>query len=143
MTNFEKDEQLIALLRGNARLSVSDIARRLNVSRTAAQARLVKLERSGVIAGYTVRLSRESQAAQVRALVMIKSIPSNRISIERQLAKFPNLTALYSISGKFDLVAEISTRSVELLDTVIDSIGALDGVDDTLSSIILSTKIDR
>ncbi len=143
MTNIEKDEQLIALLRENARLSVSDLARRLNVSRTSAQVRLEKLERSGVIAGYTVRLSRESRASQVRALVMIKSAPSNRISIEGSLAKFPNLTTLYSISGAFDLVAEICTRSVEQLDTVIDSIGALNGVDETLSSVILSTKIDR
>ena len=53
MTNNGKDEQLIGLLRENARLSVSDLARRLNVSRTAAQVRLEKLERSGVIAGYS------------------------------------------------------------------------------------------
>ncbi len=143
MTINQKDEQMIALLRENARLSVSDLARRLNVSRTSAQVRLEKLERSGVIAGYTVRLSQESQASRVRALVMIKSSPSIRISVEKKLSSFPNLTTLYSISGVFDLVAEISTRSVGDLDTVLDRIGALDGVDDTLSSVILSTKIER
>jgi DNA-binding Lrp family transcriptional regulator len=143
MATPEKDDQLIALLRENARLSVSDLARRLNVSRTSAQVRLEKLERSGVIAGYTVRVSKEFDANRVRALVMIKSAPSNRATTEKSLSDFPNLTTLYSISGAFDLVAEISTRSVEQLDKVIDSIGALEGVDDTLSSVILSTKIAR
>lgn len=143
MTINDKDEQLIALLRQNARLSVSDLARKLNVSRTSAQVRLEKLQRSGIIAGYTVRLSQQSQASRVRALVMIKSAPAVRLSIEQALSKFSNLTTLYSISGAFDLVAEISTRSVGELDKVIDRIGAIEGVDDTLSSVILSTKIDR
>jgi len=143
MTITEQDERLVALLRENARFSVSELARRLNVSRTAAQFRLEKLERNGVIAGYTVRLSQASQASRVRALVMIKLPPSNRISVEAALSKFTNLTALYSISGAFDLVAEISSRSVEDLDKVIDRIGALEGVDDTQSSVILSTKFDR
>ena len=97
MTNNGKDEQLIGLLRENARLSVSDLARRLNVSRTAAQVRLEKLERSGVIAGYTVRLSEQSLAKRVSALVMIKSSPSNRFAVEKILSKFSNLTTLYSI----------------------------------------------
>jgi len=143
MAITEQDERLIALLRENARFPVSELARCLNVSRTAAQARLEKLERNGVIAGYTVRLSPEIQASRVRAMVMIKLPPAKRISIEAALSKIPHLTALYSISGAFDLVAEISSRSVENLDKVIDRIGGLEGVSNTQSSVILSTKFDR
>ena len=77
----DKDKQLISLLRENARLSVSEIARRLSVSRTAAQMRLQKLERNGVIDGYSVRLSEKFSKDQVRALVMIKSPPANREKI--------------------------------------------------------------
>jgi DNA-binding Lrp family transcriptional regulator len=88
-------------------------------------------------------LSEQSLANRVSALVMIKSSPSNRFAVEKILSKFSNLTTLYSISGAFDLVAEISTSSVGELDIAIDRIGALDGVDDTLSSVILSTKIER
>ena len=57
--------------------------------------------------------------------------------------KDQQLTSLYSISGAFDLYAIISAASVGELDTAIDAIGRLDGVDDTMSSVILSTKIDR
>ena len=138
-----KDQQLVSLLRENARLSVSEIARRLSVSRTAAQMRLEKLERNGVIDGYSVRLSARFLKDRVRALVMIKSPPANRIKIENALSKTPQLTSLYSISGAFDLYAIISAASVGELDIAIDAIGRLDGVDDTMSSVILSTKIDR
>ncbi|RLA06069.1 MAG: AsnC family transcriptional regulator [Gammaproteobacteria bacterium] len=139
----DQDEHLISLLRENARLSVSEIARRLSVSRTAAQMRLQKLERTGVIEGYSVRLSESFSKDQIRALVMIKSPPGKRSKIENALTAIPQLTTLYSISGAFDLSAVISAASVADLDAAIDEIGRLDGVEDTLSSVILSTKIDR
>jgi DNA-binding Lrp family transcriptional regulator len=143
MDYSDKDEHLISLLQENARLSVSEIARQLSVSRTAAQMRLKKLERNGVIDGYSVRLSTSFSKERVRALVMIKSPPGNRGEIENALSEVAQLTKLHSISGAFDLAAVISAASVEDLDAAIDEIGRLDGVDDTMSSVILSTKIDR
>ncbi|MBT4891004.1 MAG: Lrp/AsnC family transcriptional regulator [Rhodospirillales bacterium] len=143
MTTTDKDEHMIALLRENGRMSVSELARRLHVSRTAAQARLDKLERSEIIKGYSVRLSAAFAKTEVRALVMIKSPPFNRAKIEASLTKITNLASLFSISGVFDLAAVISAQSVEALDTTIDKIGNLEGVEDTQSSIILSTKVDR
>lgn len=140
---MDKDETLIALLRENARMPVAEIARQLGVSRTAAQVRLEKLERTGVIDGYTVRLSSAFRRNRVRAMVMIKSPPATRAGVEMALGKMPALTSLHSISGAYDLAAEVSAPSVEDLDTVIDAIGVLDGVADTQSSIILSTKIER
>ncbi len=134
---------MIALLRDNARVPVSEIARKLNVSRTAAQARLEKLERSGVIKGYSARLSASYYKNRIRAIVMVKSPPGKRGKIEADLSKIPQLSSLYSISGIFDLAALISARSVEELDRIIDHIGTLEGVTETQSSIILSTKQER
>ena len=139
----EKDEHLIALLRKDGRLSVSEIARRLNVSRTAAQMRLQKLERNGVIEGYTVNLSAQYLQNRVRALVMIKFPPGKRGGIEKSLDDIPEVKSLYSISGTFDLAAIISSGSMAKLDATIDKIGLLEGIGETMSSIILSTKIDR
>lgn len=141
----EKDEQLIALLRQNGRLSVSEIARRMNLSRTAAQVRLQKLERNGVIEGYSVILSSNYQKMRVRvqALVMIKFPPGMRAGIEKSLGDMSQVTSLYSISGAFDLASVISATSMDQLDATIDQIGCLEGIDETMSSIILSTKIDR
>ncbi len=143
MTLSDADQRLIALLRENARMPVAQIARRMAVSRTAAQARLAKLERNGVIQGYGLRLSQAHQAQQVRALVLIKSAAIKRAAIEAALAKIAQLVTLYSISGPFDLAAMVAAQSVAALDRVIDEIGRIEGVSDTMSSVILSTRLER
>lgn len=143
MTNLAKDQQLLALLRDNARMPISELARKLNVSRTAAQARLQRLEREGTIKGYTTRLSDNYLQNSIKAMIMIKVPPNKRVSIERAMNHIPELTALYSISGAFDMTAVIMAPSVPELDQVIDQIGVLEGVEETQSSVILATKIDR
>ncbi len=143
MSLSSKDEHLIMLLRENGRRSVSDLARALNVSRTAAQMRLQKLERNGVIEGYTVKLSATHEKQRVRALVMVRFAPAKLKMIEQALAGILPITTVYSISGTYDLAAVVSASSMEDLDAIIDQIGCLEGIDDTMTSIILSTKVDR
>lgn len=138
-----KDDQLINLLRENGRMNVAEISRRMCVSRTAAQMRLQKLERNETIKGYSVELSNQYLKSRVRALVMIKFPPSKRSQIEANLASITHVTSLYSISGSFDLAGIVSASDMESLDAVIDRIGCIKGIDETMSSIILSTKIDR
>ena len=55
----DADQQLLSVLRENARASTAQIARRLNLSRTTVQSRIERLEREGVISGYTVRVHDE------------------------------------------------------------------------------------
>lgn len=143
MTNITQDQRLIALLRYNARLAISELARLLGVSRTAAQARLQRLERDGIIKGYTVKLSDDYLKGCIKAMVMIKVPPAKRVNIERALSKISQLITLYSISGSFDLTAVVVAPSVAELDKVIDQIGILDGVEETQSSVVLSTKFER
>ncbi|MCP4076567.1 MAG: Lrp/AsnC family transcriptional regulator [Gammaproteobacteria bacterium] len=143
MTKNIQDQRLIALLRANSRLPISELARKLGVSRTAAQARLQRLERTGIIKGYTVELSDEYLKGCIKAMVMIKVPPAKRVNIERALSKIPQLITLYSISGNFDMTAVVIAPSVVELDDVIDQIGVLEGVEETQSSVILSTKFER
>ena len=143
MTSANKDQQLLALLKENARTSISELARKLNVSRTAAQARLSRLERTGIISGYTIRLADDYLLNNIKAIIMIKVPPNKRVEAELALNGIPELIALYSISGAFDLTAIVMAPSVPQLDKVIDQIGVLEGVEETQSSVILSTKVDR
>ena len=138
-----KDEMLIGLLRENGRLPVSELARQMSASRTAVQMRLQKLERNGVIDGYAVKLSPTYLQKQIRALVMLKFPPNERRDIEHALTAMAHLTSLYSISGEYDMAAVVTAPSMDVLDQLIDDIGCLKGITDTMSSIILSTKVDR
>jgi len=137
------DRDLLALLRENARAPTAELARKLKLSRTTVQSRLAKLERERVIAGYTVKVSPEVEAAQVRAHILITLEPRKALSIETALRRIPELRTLHSVSGPFDLIAIVAAPSIGELDRLIDRIGALDGVERTQSAIVLSTRIDR
>ncbi|MGE5116667.1 MAG: Lrp/AsnC family transcriptional regulator [Betaproteobacteria bacterium] len=139
----EADRALLHALRGNARLSTAELARRLQLSRTTVQSRLERLERRGVIAGYTVVVPDAVEAALVRAHVMITVAPRQSAAIEAALRRIPEVRTLHSVSGPFDLIAIVAAQSIGELDALIDLIGALDGVERTTSAIVLSTRIQR
>jgi DNA-binding Lrp family transcriptional regulator len=137
------DHALLALLRENARAPASDLARKLKLSRTTVQSRLARLERERVIAGYTVTVSPDAEAGQVRAHILITLEPRKSLAIETALRRIPEVRTLHSVSGPFDLIAIVAAASIGELDHLIDRIGALDGVERTTSAIVLSTRIDR
>lgn len=137
------DTALLALLRENARTPTAELARRLALSRTTVQSRIARLERQGVVAGYTVVVADEVEAGLVRAHVLITLAPRQSGAIEQALRKIPELRVLHSVSGPFDLIAIVAAASIGELDALIDRIGAIDGVERTTSAIVLSTRIDR
>jgi DNA-binding Lrp family transcriptional regulator len=139
----DTDRELLSRLRENARAPTAALARQLGLSRTTIQSRIARLERSGAITGYTVRTSDELERGMIRALVMITLGPKQAAAVEAAVRRMPDVRALHSVSGAFDMIAEAATPSISEMDALIDRIGALDGVERTTSSVILSTKIDR
>ena len=139
----EKDRALLSLLGDNARMPVAELARKLGLSRTTVQARIERLEADGVIAGYGIKLSDAYLSGLVRAHVLITIAPKALAGVTAALAAIKEVTMLHSVSGSFDLIAILTAPSIADLDRLIDGIGALDGVERTLSSVILSTRISR
>ncbi|HEY0501942.1 MAG TPA: Lrp/AsnC family transcriptional regulator [Lysobacter sp.] len=137
------DQQLLTVLRENARASTAEIARRLKLSRTTVQSRIERLERQGVIGGYTVRVHDDAERGYIRAHIMIMVLPKQMASVVAALHAMPEVRVLHSVSGPFDLVAMGVVPSVAEMDELTDRIGAIDGVERTTSSIILSAKFER
>lgn len=137
------DTALLALLRENARTPAAELARRLQLSRTTVQSRIERLERQGVVTGYSVVVADEIEAQLVRAHVLITLAPRQSGAIEHALRKIPEVRVLHSVSGPFDLIAIVAAASIGELDTLIDRIGTVDGVERTTSAIVLATRIDR
>lgn len=139
----ETDRAIIAQLAANARLPVAKLAQRLGLARTTAQARLDRLERTGLIAGYTVRLSEEARRSVIRATVLIHITPSAQTAVLSQLRRLNAVELVHTTSGRFDLCAQIRAGSTLELDQTLDKIGEIDGVQAMESLIHLSTRIDR
>jgi DNA-binding Lrp family transcriptional regulator len=139
----DTDRNLLGLLRENARAPTAELARRLGLSRTTVQSRIERLERRGIVSGYTIRVPDEHERSLVRAQIMIVALPRLAGRVESELRRIPEVRTLYSVSGNFDMVVVAAAPSIGELDTVIDRIGHLEGVERTMSSIILSTRIER
>jgi len=143
MHTHATDTALLAILRENARLPTSEIARRLRLSRTTVQSRIDRLERSGVIRGYTVRIRSGYEQHHLRAQIMISVRPRQMTPVVNALRAMPEVRALHSVSGPYDLIALGITQASEDMDMLTDRIGLIDGVERTTSAIILSTKFER
>ncbi|HKK86695.1 MAG TPA: Lrp/AsnC family transcriptional regulator [Roseovarius sp.] len=138
----ETDHELLSLLADNARTPVATLARRLGLARTTVQARLDRLEHSGVIAGYTLRLS-ESLRAPLRATALVSIEPRSAPAVLSRLKSLPSVRTVHTTSGRFDLIVGLEADTTEALDDTLDRIGETRGVKGSESLIHLSTKLDR
>jgi DNA-binding Lrp family transcriptional regulator len=139
----DADAKLIDLLQANAREPTASLARKLGLARSTVQERLARLEREGVVKGYTVRLADEAQGNRLRAVVMIETDPKQADRVSVELKKMPEVRSLAAVSGSYDLVAQVETDTAARIDALLDRIGRAPGVARTVSSIILSEKFSR
>ncbi|WP_372656524.1 Lrp/AsnC family transcriptional regulator [Hydrogenophaga sp.] len=135
----DTDRELIALLRDNARTSVAALALKLRVARGTVQNRLSRLERDGVIVGYTLRLKPQAEAHRIRALTTIAVEGNQGPDVLRTLRGHPNVSRLHSTNGRWDIVAEIQADTLEAFDRVLGEIRLVEGIANTETSILLST----
>jgi DNA-binding Lrp family transcriptional regulator len=133
------DRQLIALLREDARLSIVALASRLRVARATVQSRMNRLEKSGLILGYTVRLKPSAEPHRIRALMCIAVDGNSAVEVSRILRGHPNVTTLHSTNGRWDLIAELQADSLEHFDRVLSAIRLIKSIANTETSILLST----
>lgn len=138
-----KDKALLALLRANGRAPTAEIARELGMSRTTVTGRIERLEKRGIITGYTVRVSDAYERGRIQAHVMISSDPKKSTQIVASLKNIPAISALHAVNGTHEMLAIVNAESTQDLDQVLDAIGNTAGINKTTSSIILSTKFQR
>ncbi len=134
------DERLIAALRHNARASLSDLALGLNVSRTTVRSRIERLQQRGDILGFTVVLKDDAIDDPVRGLMMIGIEGRGTERIIRQLHGLPEVRAVHSTNGRWDVIVELGTETLGNLDAALGKIRRFDGISTSETSLLLSTR---
>ncbi|MRT28357.1 Lrp/AsnC family transcriptional regulator [Herbaspirillum sp. CAH-3] len=137
------DRQLLSILQLNAREPVAEIARRLGVARTTVVARIERLEQTGIIGGYTLKLGRDVVDASLQAYVGVTVQPRAGRDVIRRFSRIPEVHQLCAVSGEYDYVAWLRVNTPEQLDKILDQIGEMEGVLKTTTSVVLARKIDR
>ena len=133
------DHHLVSLLRENARLPIARLAQELGVSRGTVQNRIDRLTERGVLLGFTVRTAPEAAAHRVRAITHIEVEGEHTAAILRTLRGFPEVRALHTTNGRWDIVAELGADSLEAFDEVLRRIRLIRGISSSETSLLLST----
>ncbi|SNS18476.1 transcriptional regulator, AsnC family [Pseudomonas segetis] len=106
------DQQIISLLRADARLSVSQIAREINLSRSAVSERIRQLENNGTILGYHARLA-EPSAVAVKAYLELFYSGGRCVNYAERMRVFSEVRRCSGISGETDMLVYIEAPSME------------------------------
>lgn len=134
------DQRLIALLRNDARLPIAKLAAQAGISRATATARIEKLRRDGVIAGFTVVLQSNVETGGVKAITMIEIDGKQEEAVTRRLMGMPEVRQLHTTNGRWDIVAEIEALGIADLDDLLRAIRQIDGIANTDTSILLKAR---
>ncbi|MFV0624407.1 Lrp/AsnC family transcriptional regulator [Sphingomonas sp. ac-8] len=133
------DRRIIGTLRGDGRAPIAKIASVLGVSRATVQTRLDRMVNSGAILGFTVRVQEPGGVEELRAVTMIEVAGRSTSAIIRQLRSIPQLRALHTTNGAWDLIAEISAEDLQSFDRILREIRSIDGVLNSETSLLLSS----
>jgi DNA-binding Lrp family transcriptional regulator len=134
------DSRIIAALRQDARMPLSDLATVLNISRTTLRARMARLQERGEIVGFTVLTRADVMRDPVRGLMMIGIEGRGTERITRQLGSFAEVRAVHSTNGRWDVIVEIGTDTLEAFDAALTRIRRLDGIVASETNLLLKTR---
>lgn len=139
----EIDRSILAALTKDARTPLVALAALVHLSRNAVKQRIERMERQGVIAGYTV-VSGRSGRSPVSAMVMVYRADRMRgAGVLAAIAQIPEVRRCDVLSGDFDLLVTLEADSMERVGEIWEAIAALPGVANTVTAVSLTRVIDR
>jgi DNA-binding Lrp family transcriptional regulator len=135
------DHRLLALLRADSREPAASLAAKLKVSRGTVQNRIERMRARGVIHGFTVRTRPEADGRRVRAIMCISVEGERSAAVIRALKGFPEVARIHSTNGRWDLVAELETDTLEGFSRTLDGIREISGIAATETSLLLASHL--
>lgn len=137
----ELDEKILGLLRGNARMTAKDIAARVALTGPAVGERIRRLEREGVIEGYTVRVARRKSAATIDSLISVSVTPGQQEGFLALVQSSPAVCQCFHVTGSHSFIVRVvCDEGVAQLEHIINRFQKWG---QTSSQIILSSPVDR
>jgi DNA-binding Lrp family transcriptional regulator len=136
----ELDQRLIALLRADSRTPAASLAKVLKVSRGTIQNRIERLVARGVVQGFTIKTRPDVEANRVRAVMTIAIEGERSGAVVKTLKGFPEVSAVHTTNGRWDLVAELDVETLQAFSGALDRIRQIEGIASTETSILLATQ---
>jgi DNA-binding Lrp family transcriptional regulator len=135
----ETDVKILKKLLSDARMSYRKIAEEIGVSPPTVLARVEKLEGDGIIRSYSTLLDHEKLGYDLTAIIEITATKGKIVDLERQIAKFPNVCAVYDITGLTDMMVIAKFKNRKELSNFVKKDILLPYVERTNTHMVLIT----
>ena len=135
----ELDRKILHAYLMDARTSYRELALKLGVSTTTVQSHTVKLEKAGVIHGYSIVLDHEKVGFQLTAITEVSVAKGKLLELEREVAKMPQVLAVYDVTGLTDAMVIAKFKGREDLSKFTKALLAMPFVERTNTHIVLTT----
>lgn len=137
------DERILAELTANARIAHAELGAKVNLSRNAVRQRIERLERDGVIQGYTLRVGEGRRPTSlITSVIFVYRYDRMRgEDVLAALRGIPEITHCEVLSGEFDLMLRVEAASPERVHQVWKEIAAMPGVENTITSLVLEVVV--
>ncbi|MHA1668745.1 MAG: Lrp/AsnC family transcriptional regulator [Candidatus Heimdallarchaeaceae archaeon] len=144
----KKDLEIILELKRNAKSSMGQLTKKLEIPKSSIYRRILKLEEKGIISGYTARINFNKIGKPIVSFILISvqldTVKVTQREIALEIAKIPEVYEIHIITGEYDLLAKVRTTSIENLgDVVVNKIRNIKGVGKTLSNVSLESIIEE
>ncbi len=131
------DENILTLLRNDARESFVDIGKKLKLSESAVRRRVKNLINEGIIKKFTIDVEESNKTSAVVLITVNSTTDTSKIS--SQLMNISSIKTIYEITGQYDIIVIINAKNIIEINNCIDSLRKISGISDTNTVIILKT----
>lgn len=135
----QTDVKILKKLLSDARMSYRKVAEEIGVSPPTVLARVEKLESDGIIRSYSALLDHEKLGYDLTAIIEITATKGKIVDLERQIAKFPNVCAVYDITGLTDMIVVAKFKNRKELSNFVKKDLSLPSVERTNTHLVLIT----
>ena len=134
------DVKILEVLQDNARVSISELSKQVNLSLSAVSERLKKLENSNIIEQYTTVLNPAAMEKELSAIMMISmEDPSDTVEFRRLVQELDEILECHYITGTYDYVLKITTKNMATLELLMNKIKSIKSIKHTETNVIFST----
>ena len=122
------DSRIIGLLRQNADLSYTEMAKRLRLNESTLRKRIITLRSKGIIRRRLADVNAEKLGYKSRMMLAVDAEPSKLLGVGKRLAAIPQARFVFAMSGESDFLVVIWTRDSDSMAKVVESVGVIEGV---------------
>ncbi len=134
------DVKILEVLQENARVSISELSKQVNLSLSAVSERLKKLENSNIIEQYTTVLNSAAMEKDLSVIMMISmDDPADAAQFSKLVNEYDEILECHYITGEYDYVLKITTKNTSTLETLMNRIKSINSIKHTQTNVILST----